>query len=125
MWEFLCAANHYTVPIKWAGAATDEEKVENLSKQAGQFHDYFQKNRVYFDDELADKIKHLFDTVHGPCIYLATIKQTAGVDVKEIWEQERKTFSVINEKVPPILKIIRREIHVILGVAEPEKPMKK
>ena len=111
------AFHSYMNPMQWGGEPTMEEKQKIAAEKANDFIIYFDRNRIFFEDSLAEKIDRLRDalwdcwTSFGLSKDLRNDRQHKdGLDMwHKIWEK-------LNTEVPTIKKEVEKEFQKIIGL---------
>ncbi len=117
--HFLAAAESFASFMEWSGEPSKREKAKLLDGRAGEFHEYFLCNRIYFSEDVCEKVETLFREVQGSSVrfsvWLAQGEKGEAVatQVNEAWEE---AWKAMKDKVPPLLKAIEAEFRELLGV---------
>lgn len=118
--DFLAAAESFASLMEYSGEPSKREKARLLDEKAGEFHKYFLRNRIYFSEDVCEKVETLFREVHdssvGLSIWLAKGEKGAGDYSTQINEAWGEAWRAMKDKVPPLVKAIEAEFRELLGV---------
>jgi hypothetical protein len=119
--DFLSSAQSFAALAEWGGEPSKEDKAKVLGEKAADFFTYYQHHRIYFSEELCERLRSLFDTVHGPALKFRmwmNYKEKGGNAALRHDEAWNEAWDVLQRDVPPILNAIEREFRVLLGVTK-------
>jgi hypothetical protein len=96
---------------------------EALEKEVGEsgnaFREYYLKNRIYFNEHVCKQL----DSINGK-FWSAWVDYhrslSKGLDAKQSYEYLSKSFTTINQEVPPVLKEIEGVFRELLEPREKE-----
>lgn len=115
--DMFNAFQSYINPMQMAGEPSMEEKAKDAIKKGNEFIHYFDRNRIFFEENLAKRIDVLCGllwdcwTSYG----LSKISREGG-DHKESLEMWNKAWQKLTTEVPKIKKGIEKEFQAILGI---------
>jgi hypothetical protein len=118
--DFLAAAESFANIVEWSGEPPKEKKAELLGEKAIVFYEYFRCNRIYFTEDLCQKVDALFKEVNTSMLsyrfWMARAKKSdqASIKMDDAWD---KAWDLMQEKVPLLLSAIETEFRTLLGVS--------
>ena len=104
----------------------DDPPKDELRKEGGRFlYDFlrkYKKNRIYFSEEVCDKLHSFSDSIYEVIISfsIALTAQIEGDRLRDFTDQWVKSNEDFKEKIPRARKIIEEEFRRLLGVEEIE-----
>ena len=102
-------------PLQFAGEFVEEEKARLAVKEINELIDYYEENRIFFEEELAKEIDELLKKIKeswNQFKYSKDLKDGNGKDTRE-WN---KAWKQISEDVPIVKKIIEKRFRDIIGI---------
>ncbi|MCK5123352.1 MAG: hypothetical protein KAQ87_04380 [Candidatus Pacebacteria bacterium] len=104
-------------PLQLAGEPTEEEEIKLAVKEINELVDYYEENRIFFEEELAkeiDKLLRKFRESWNQFNYSKDLKDGNGRDAKE-WN---KAWKQISEDVPVVKQLIEKRFRSIIGIID-------
>ena len=98
-------------PIQTGGAESTKVKIQEASDAANEFFDFCDKNGVFFDDDLIQKLRRLAEEYRRVwSTFVPNFELLAtGTEWAEAWKK-------LGEDVAPILVQIQQKVREMLGV---------
>ena len=117
--DFIGYAESFVSYAEYSGEPSKPQKAILLSEKASDFRQYFLHHRIYFTEELCEKVAKVFDAVQVPAIryriWLRAVEdgdQTGG-KYQEAWTT---AWESMKNEVPPLEITVREEFRNLLGV---------
>jgi hypothetical protein len=110
--------------VKYYQSVEEEKKkdyLQQLWNAADRHNDYFDKNRIFFQEELCLKIDDFNDKLSDACSKLAFFFQEAKaikVSDEQIWEEWNNAMKTMENKVPVIKQLLEQSFREELGVLQ-------
>lgn len=104
-------------PFQQVGDSTEEEKGNEAAKNANELTEYYEENRIFFDEKLSADIDSLLLEFKESWSEFSGSRVSKGLkDNKTMLNQWNKAWKQIQEKVPVIKKQLENEFRIIFGV---------
>ena len=117
--DFIGAAESFSSLAEWQGEPSKEEKAILLGDKAGDFREYYLKNKIYFNKSICEKVDSLFGEIYKKTLiyrmHLAHKKDGVG-DSKHLFDSWIEAWNFMKDKTPILLETIESEFRSILGV---------
>lgn len=120
--QFVNAAGSFASYAEWEGEPSKEEKAAILGDKAAWFHEYYSVNRIFFSENVCEKVDAVWDKVHSVSLrYRVRLAYATNGDgrsesrVDEAWDE---AWSAMKDEVPGLLRAVEDEFRALLGVAE-------
>ena len=111
------AFQSYMNPLQLAGELTEEEKQRIAAESANEFTNYFDRNRIFFDDSLAQKLDELRNALYDCWTSFGLSKTLRDAqDLKPSADMWTKIWEKLNTEVPRIKKEVEREFQKVIGI---------
>jgi len=111
------AFHSYMNPLQFAGESDIEDKQKNAVEKANDFVMYFDRNRIFFEDSLAERIDKLRDALWDCWADFALSKDLRkDRQHNEGLNMWRKVWDKLNTDVPKIKKEVENEFQKIIGI---------
>lgn len=111
------AFHSYMCPLQLAGEPPEEEKGKKAADEANALIDYYEGNRIFFEEEVAKEIDSLlqkFRKAWNQFDYSKYKTDKKHRDVKE-WN---KAWKKISEETPKTKELIENRFRKIIGIEE-------
>ena len=119
--EFMAAAEHLTSPFGYSGEPRKEEEVVKAGEHAQTLWEYFLKHKLYFREDVCEKVETLFRAVTSKLSYYSLTMRQANLRQEDHLEHHRaweEAWSTMRNDVPPLMHAIENEFRAILGVVD-------
>jgi len=102
-------------PMQWADELTGEEKIKQAIDEINSLVDYYEENRIFFEESIAEEIDNLLDELRKCWIDFNYHKRLDGRRDQElkVWED---VWKKIDKDIPRIKKIIEGKFRDIIGI---------
>lgn len=102
-------------PLQLAGDITQEEEAKKAAKEANEMMNYFNENKIFFEEDLAKDIEELLKTIRLSWIdfTMSMELKKSGTKYTKEWHQAWKTIS---EQTPVIKYKIENKFREIIGI---------
>jgi len=102
-------------PMQWAGEPTEEEKGKKAASEINSLVDFYEENRIFFEEKLAGEIDELLKKFRDPWIQFDYSKYKTESKHKDV-EEWNKAWKQISEDIPVIKKLIEKRFRDIIGI---------
>lgn len=101
---------------EFVGEPTKAEKAKIAADYANDFTEYYEQNRIFFDEKLANKIDNMSKLLRSTWIKFQTSQMENVGDFKgKYWVE---AWDIIDKEVPKFKKDIEKDFRQIFGVDE-------
>lgn len=107
-------------PLQLTGEPTEEEKGKLAAQHANEFTEYYEENRIFIEEDLAEDIDQLSKTLRSAWLKFRTsraVKNESNEHIK-YWDD---AWKIIDEEVPKLKKEIEKKFRKILGITNGKK----
>lgn len=122
--RFVNAAGSFASYAEWKGEPSKEEKAAILGDKAAQFHEYYSENRIFFSENVCQKVDAVWEKVHSVSVRyrvrLAYAKDGDGRADSRVDEAWDEAWSAMKDEVPALVRAVEDEFRALLGVADDE-----
>lgn len=103
--------------LQLASEPTQEEKSKEAAKNANDLTDYYEENRIFFEEKLAEDIDSLLSGFHNAWnkFQYARNARKSG-DYKEALKEWNTAWKQIQEEIPKVKKTLENKFRKILGI---------
>lgn len=106
-------------PMQWVNEPTQDKKMETAQKAANEFIHYYQKNKIFFKEEICIIIDEVVKMIFDAWVKYTTFGDMAFLTPTMIESRSRKlldAYGIVTDKVSEIAKKIENEFRGLLGV---------
>jgi hypothetical protein len=100
----------------------NRENIKSLWNAADKFRNYFDKHRIYFNENTCTTIDSFNEALSKACSNLIVFIQDApalSLTAAQIWDEWNKAMALMEGDVPKIRKSLEESFRKILGVLRP------
>jgi hypothetical protein len=122
--ELYRAASTFVRLYQSLDEAKNRENIKSLWTAADKFINYFDKHRIYFNENTCTTIDSFNEALSKACSNLIFFIQDASalnLTSGHIWNEWSKAMTLMEGDVPKIRKSLEGSFREILGVLEPER----
>jgi hypothetical protein len=109
----------FLAPFEYSGAPTKNEKYKKTVNDLINFINFFERNRIYFSENLCILIDDFIHKTKDPTFEFASYLNLAEADAEDRKEKLKvwsKTWKSVDSIIKPAKEIIEKEFRSILGV---------
>lgn len=110
------AFRSYMNPFQFAGDLNKEEKQKEAAKSANDFIDYFEQNRIFFEESLAKKIDEIKNILWDAWHDFMLSRELRQEDVKAANEKWGNAWNILERKIPEIKIDIENKFRSVIGI---------
>lgn len=106
-------------PLQSVGEPTESEKGKDAAKNANDLSEYYEENRIFFEEKLAEEIDLLlseFRKIWGE--FQASRMSKEFKDHKTMLDQWSNAWKQIQEQIPSVKKQLENKFRNILGITD-------
>ena len=122
MIEMIDAARSFVSPVEWVGELSKTDKYQIAAQKIMSLFNYFEKNRIFLDEEICNQIQGLVDKIKDPTMnlmYFFKAEENSKNAINGKVEAWNKAWdSIANKEVPNARKALEMKFRNILGVLD-------
>lgn len=107
----------YMCPLQLAGEPSEEEKSKKATNEANALIDYYEENRIFFEEEVAKEIDSLLQNFRDAWRQFGYSRYKTGENYRDVEEWD-KAWKKISEETPKIKELIENKFREIIGIKE-------
>ena len=109
------AFRSYMCPLQLVGEPPEEEKCKKAVEEINALIDYYEENRIFFEEEVAKEIDSLLQKFREAWNQFDYSKYKTGREHRDV-EEWNKAWKKISEETPKTKELIENRFRRIIGI---------